>query len=256
MIEFRNIYKTFNKGLINETVVFEDFSLKIEAEEFVSIVGSNGCGKSTLLNILCGQIAVDSGQILIDGKDVTHQSEYKRAEVIGRVFQDPLKGTCGSMTIEENMALADNKNKPYNLTKAVRQERCLYYSDVLKVLEMGIENKLHVKVGSLSGGQRQALSLILACIRENRILILDEHTAALDPKTSSTIMKLTDSLVETTTPKLTAMMVTHNLEDAITHGTRLVMLRQGKVVLDISGEEKKNFGIDQLFSLFHAPTSK
>ena len=250
MLEFKHIYKTYNRGELNEAVIFEDFSLKVERGEFVTIIGSNGSGKSSLLNLLCGEIFPDSGEIILNGKDVTRVSAFERAKIIGRVFQDPAMGACAGMTILENMALADNKNKPYGLAKAVNRDRLGYYRDVLRTLEMGLDEKLEAKVGSLSGGQRQALSLILACIRENLVLVLDEHTAALDPKTSETMMALTQKLVDESEPHLTTLMVTHNLAHALNYGNRLVMMHRGKVILDVSGEEKAALKMPELMEKF------
>lgn len=249
MIEFNQIVKKFNVGTPDETTLFDGFNLKIEKGEFVSVVGSNGSGKTTLLNPLCGTLPLDGGKILVSGKDITGQSEFTRAKRIGRVFQDPQKGSAGNLTILENMALADNKNKRFSLTRAINKKRIDYYKSLLEQCEMGLENRIDVPVGSLSGGQRQALALVIANMSDIDILILDEHTAALDPKSSERIMVLTDKFVREN--EVTALMVTHNLRFAVEYGTRLIMMDKGNIVMDKSGEEKKQTKIDDILKEFN-----
>ncbi len=249
MVELKNIVKYFNKGTVDETLLFDNFNFKVKKGEFVSIIGSNGSGKTTLLNMICGSVPIDSGLILVKGKDITHAKEHKRAKNIGRVFQDPALGTCSELTIIENMALADNKGKFYTLTPALSKKRIAYYRDLLKQCEMGLEHRMNTKVGNLSGGQRQALALIIANMTDIELLILDEHTAALDPKTSQTIMKLTQKLVEE--KGVTTLMVTHNLRFAVDFGTRIVMMHEGKCIIDAKDQEKQKLDVNDLLKVFN-----
>ena len=248
MLELININKNYNPGSVNELCLFKDFNLTVKDGEFVSVVGSNGSGKTSMLNIICGSIAVDSGRILIHGEDITKQKDYIRQRRIGRVYQDPSKGTCPSMTILENMSIAENKGKPYNLGRGVNKAKLETYREMLRPLNLGLEDKMGVQVGSLSGGQRQALALLMATMTPIDFLILDEHTAALDPKTAEIIMELTDQVVKE--KKVTTIMVTHNLRYAVEYGNRLIMMHEGKVIYDISGEEKKNLKVADLLAKF------
>ena len=249
MLELKKIDKYYNPGTVNEMCLFKDFNFEVKKGEFVSVVGSNGSGKTSMLNIICGSIPVDSGSILVNGKDITRQKEYKRMQTIGRVFQDPARGTCPNMTILENMAMAENKGKSYNLKKGVQKKQEEHYREMLRPLNLGLEDKMHVKVGSLSGGQRQAMSLLMSTMTPMDFLILDEHTAALDPKTAEINMQLTNQIVRE--KQLTAIMVTHNLRYAVEYGDRLVMMHLGKIILDKSGEEKKNMEVDDILKIFN-----
>lgn len=250
MLELKHIEKHYNQGTVNEMCLFEDFSLTIGQGEFVSVVGSNGSGKTSLLNIICGSIPLDNGRILINQRDITRMPEFKRQRTIGRVYQNPAMGTCPSMTILENMALADNKGKSFNLRRGTNRQRISYYQELLSILGLGLEDKLEVQVGVLSGGQRQAMALLMSTMTPIEFLILDEHTAALDPKTAETIMELTDRIVRE--KKLTTIMVTHNLRYAVEYGNRLLMMHQGKAVLDLNGSEKANLRVDDLLAQFNA----
>ncbi len=249
MLSYEHICKTFNPGTPDAVTLFDDFNLTVDDGEFVSIIGSNGSGKTTMLNLLCGSLPVDSGKIIVDGNDITHLAEYRRAAHIGRVFQDPKAGTCSDLTILENMALADNKKRRYGLTPAVSRARIDAYREMLAQCGMGLEERLHAKVGTLSGGQRQALALVIANMTDIDLLILDEHTAALDPKSADTVMQLTDKFVKAS--KITTMMVTHNLRFAVEYGTRLIMMHEGKCLVDIRGEEKKKANVDDLLNIFY-----
>ena len=249
MIEIQGISKRFNAATVNETTIFQNFNFTVNNGEFISIVGSNGSGKTTLLNVIAGTILPDAGRILLDGTDITMQREFRRARHMGRVFQDPSKGVAGEMTIAENMSLADNKGRPYGLSLGISKKRLTYYKELLSTLGLGLENKMDVKIGSLSGGQRQAVSLLMATMTPIDILILDEHTAALDPHTADVIMQFTDRIVKE--KNLTAIMVTHNLRYAVEFGNRLVMMNSGNVILDRSGEEKKNTTIDDILHIFN-----
>ena len=249
MLELININKNYNPGSVNELCLFKDFNLTVKDGEFVSVVGSNGSGKTSMLNIICGSIAVDSGKILIHGEDITKQKDYIRQRRIGRVYQDPSKGTCPSMTILENMSIAENKGKPYNLGRGVNKAKLETYREMLRPLNLGLEDKMGVQVGSLSGGQRQALALLMATMTPIDFLILDEHTAALDPKTAEIIMDLTDQVVKE--KKVTTIMVTHNLRYAVEYGNRLIMMHEGKAILDKADEEKKSINTEEIMGIFN-----
>ena len=249
MLELSGIHKYYNPGTINEMCLFDNFSMKIEQGDFLSVVGSNGSGKTSMLNIICGSIPLEAGKILINGKDITREKEYKRNARIGRVYQNPAMGTCPSMTILENLSLADNKGKLYGLGRGTNKARIAYYREQLSQLNLGLEDKLDVKVGSLSGGQRQAMALLMSTMTPIEFLILDEHTAALDPKTAELIMELTDQIVRE--KKLTTIMVTHNLRYAVEYGNRLLMMHQGECVLDKSGSSKSRTQVDEILKLFN-----
>lgn len=248
MLRIENIHKTFNPGTINENYVLKGLSLHLNPGDFVTVIGGNGAGKSTMLNSVAGVFPVDKGKIIIDGNDVTRLSEHKRATLIGRVFQDPMVGTAGSMSIQENLALANRRGNPRTLKWGVTHKECQEYKELLKILDLGLENRLTDKVGLLSGGQRQALTLLMATLKKPDILLLDEHTAALDPKTAAKVLEVSDKIVSEN--KLTTMMITHNMKDAILHGNRLIMMNSGRVVLDISGEDKKRLTVNDLLEKF------
>lgn len=249
MLELQSIHKVFNEGTVDEAVLFRDFNFAVQEGEFVSVIGSNGSGKTTMLNLICGADRAEEGRILFRGKDITGLSEYKRARFIGRVFQDPKVGTCAGLTVLENMALAENKGKPFGLGFAINKKRIDAYRSLLEECEMGLENRMQVKVGSLSGGQRQALALVIANMSRIELLILDEHTAALDPKSSERMMYLTQKLVERR--GITTIMVTHNLRYAVEYGDRLVMMHEGQVIRDLRGEEKKQTQVQDLLDTFY-----
>lgn len=249
MLELKGIHKYYNPGTVNEMCLFRGFDLKIEQGEFLSVVGSNGSGKTSMLNIICGSIPAESGQILMGGKDITKEKEFQRNARIGRVYQNPAMGTCPTMTILENMSLADNKGKIYGLGRGTNKARIEFYREQLKRLNLGLEDKLDVKVGALSGGQRQAMALLMSTMTPIEFLILDEHTAALDPKTAELIMELTDKIVKE--KNLTTIMVTHNLRYAVEYGNRLIMMHEGNVILDKKDEEKKQISVEDILTLFN-----
>jgi len=249
MLKLNSIHKYYNAGTVNEMCLFDDFNLTIEDQEFVSVVGSNGSGKTSMLNLICGSIPLDNGSIFINEENITNMPEYRRQRRIGRVYQNPAMGTCPNMTILENMSLADNKGKPFNLRLGTNKQRIDYYRESLKTLGLGLEDKLHVKVGVLSGGQRQAMALLMSTMTPIEFLILDEHTAALDPKTAEIIMELTDKIVRE--KALTTIMVTHNLRYAVEYGNRLIMMHQGHAIIDKAGEEKAAIEIDDILDKFN-----
>ena len=248
MLEIRHAYKTFFPGTINEKVALSDLNLKIEDGEFVTVIGGNGAGKSTMLNIIAGSLSVDSGSIVIDDQDITRWPEHKRAALLGRVFQDPMMGTAPTMQIDENLAIASRRGQKRGLKWGITKEERETYRELLKGFDLGLEDRLSAKVGLLSGGQRQALTLLMATLKKPKVLLLDEHTAALDPKTAQKVLDITDRIVERS--GLTTFMVTHNMKDAIRHGNRLLMLNEGKIILDIRGEEKKKMTVEKLLNRF------
>lgn len=249
MLELQHIHKYYNPGTLNEMCLFQDFNLTIEDGQFVSVVGSNGSGKTSMLNLICGSIDADQGAILIDGNDITKAKEYKRLKKIGRVYQNPSMGTCPNMTILENMSMADNKGRFFGLSLGTNKAKIGEYQEQLRQLNLGLEDKMDVKVGALSGGQRQAMSLLMSTMTPIDFLILDEHTAALDPKTAEIIMELTDKIVRE--KHLTTIMVTHNLRYAVEYGDRLLMMHQGEAVLDLTGREKENMQVEDLLDKFN-----
>ncbi len=254
MLEIIDLKKTFNPGTVNEKVALNGLNLKLEDGDFVTVIGGNGAGKSTMLNAIAGVWKPDQGKILVDGVDITNMPEYKRASFLGRVFQDPMVGTAASMQIEENLALAMRRGKKrglrWGITSAEREE----FKQLLAQLELGLESRLTTKVGLLSGGQRQAITLIMASLNHPSLFLLDEHTAALDPKTAAKVLAITKKIIEQN--KLTTLMITHNMRDAIDYGNRLVMLKDGKIILDISGEEKKNLTVEMLLNKFSLATGQ
>ncbi len=248
MLELKNIYKTFNPGTINEKLALDGLSLKLKEGDFVTVIGGNGAGKSTMLNAVAGTWLVDEGQILIDGTDVTKLPEHKRAVYLGRVFQDPMTGTAATMGIEENLAMAYRRGKRRGLAWYIKNSEKEFYREKLALLDLGLENRMQAKVGLLSGGQRQALTLLMSCLQKPEVLLLDEHTAALDPKTAQKVLELTEEFVQK--DHLTTFMVTHNMKDAIRYGNRLIMMMDGKVIYDVKGEEKKNLKVEDLLEKF------
>lgn len=248
MLEVKNIYKTFNPGTVNEKCALNGVSLKLEDGDFVTVIGGNGAGKSTLLNAVAGVWPVDDGQILIDGIDVTKLPEHKRAKYLGRVFQDPMNGTAATMGIEENLALAQRRGQSRTLKPRITKKERKSYKELLKILDLGLEERLTSKVGLLSGGQRQALTLLMATLKKPKLLLLDEHTAALDPKTAAKVLDTTEKIVNR--DHLTTLMITHNMRDAIVHGNRLIMMMEGKIILDIRGEDKKKLTVEDLLHQF------
>ena len=254
MLEIRDIYKTFNTGTINEKRAMNGVSLPLEDGDFVTVIGGNGAGKSTLLNLVAGVYPVDSGTISIDGMDVTRLPEHKRAKFIGRVFQDPMMGTAATMGIEENLALAFRRGQARGLRYGINNEERKLYREKLAILGLGLEDRMTSKVGLLSGGQRQALTLLMATLKKPKLLLLDEHTAALDPKTADKVLETTETIVQR--DHLTTLMITHNMRDAIAHGNRLIMMDGGRVVVDIRGEEKKNLTVRDLLDKFNVQSDR
>ena len=248
MLKIENVCKTFNAGTVNEKVALKGLNLELREGDFVTVIGGNGAGKSTMLNAITGVFGVDAGKILIDGVDVTGLPEYKRAKYIGRVFQDPMMGTAATMQIEENLALAARRGKKRTLRTGITRAEREDYRERLKILDLGLEDRMTAKVGLLSGGQRQALTLLMATLQRPKLLLPDEHTAALDPKTAAKVLDATQKIVEK--DHLTTLMITHNMRDAIAYGNRLIMMYNGHVVVDVSGEEKKNLTVEQLLNLF------
>ena len=248
MLEIQNIHKTFNPGTINEKVALNGVNLNLNPGDFVTIIGGNGAGKSTTLNAIAGVWSVDEGKIIIDGVDITKLSEHKRALYLGRVFQDPMTGTAATMSIEENMAIAARRGERRGLGWGITKKERERYKEALKELDLGLEDRLSSKVGLLSGGQRQAITLLMAALKKPKLLLLDEHTAALDPKTAAKVLAISDKIIQE--HQLTAMMVTHNMKDAIAHGNRLIMMHEGKIIYDVAGEEKKNLKVADLLAKF------
>ena len=248
MLKITNLHKTFNAGTINEKIALNGLDLHIKEGDFVTVIGGNGAGKSTLLNAIAGVWKPDWGTIEIDGVDVTNMPEYKRAKFLGRVFQDPMMGTAPDMEIAENMAIASKRGIKRKFVRGVKKSDREFYRELLKVLDLGLEDRLSSKVGLLSGGQRQAVTLLMAAMNMPKLLLLDEHTAALDPKTAAKVLEITDKIVNES--HLTTLMITHNMKDAIAHGNRLIMLHEGHVIVDVEGEEKKKLTVEQLLGLF------
>ena len=248
MLKLDNIHKTFNPGTINEKIALNGVNLTLNEGDFVTVIGGNGAGKSTTLNAIAGVWPIDSGKIYIGGDDVTKLSEHQRAKYLGRVFQDPMTGTATTMSIEENMAIAARRGEKRGLSWGITHQERDTYREMLKTLDLGLEDRLTSKVGLLSGGQRQAITLLMASIKKPKLLLLDEHTAALDPKTAAKVLEISDKIIAEN--HLTAMMVTHNMKDAIVHGNRLIMMHEGKVILNISGEEKKKLTVEDLLHQF------
>ncbi|MCR5654883.1 MAG: ABC transporter ATP-binding protein [Lachnospiraceae bacterium] len=248
MLELKDVHKIFNKGTINEKTALSGVNLQLNAGDFVTIIGGNGAGKSTMLNAIAGVWPINQGSILIDGNDVTKLSEYKRAPYLGRVFQDPMNGTAATMSIDENLAIAARRGKKRGLKWGVTKAERERYMKKLAKLDLGLEDRLTTKVGLLSGGQRQAITLLMASLEKPDLLLLDEHTAALDPKTAAKVLALSDKIIEEN--GLTAMMVTHNMKDAIAHGNRLIMMHEGNIIYDVSGEEKKALHVSDLLKKF------
>lgn len=254
MLKITNLQKTFNPGTVNAKTALNGLNLTLEDGDFVTVIGGNGAGKSTMLNAIAGVWKPDCGTIEIDGIDVTNMPEHKRAEFLGRVFQDPMKGTAPDMEIAENLAIAARRGKKRKLIWGVKKAEKEQYKELLATLELGLEARLTSKVGLLSGGQRQAVTLLMATLNRPKLLLLDEHTAALDPKTAAKVLALTDKIVNEN--KLTTLMITHNMNDAIAHGNRLIMMHEGRIVVDVKGEEKKKLTINQLLNLFEKASGK
>lgn len=254
MLEIKNITKTFNAGTVNEKVALNGLNLTLKDGDFVTVIGGNGAGKSTMLNAISGVWKPDCGNIVIDGIDVTNMPEYKRAKFLGRVFQDPMMGTAADMQIDENLALAQRRGTRRGLKWWVKKSEHEQYRQMLKNLDLGLEDRITTKVGLLSGGQRQAITLLMASLKSPKLLLLDEHTAALDPKTAAKVLEITDKIVEEN--KLTTLMITHNMKDAIAHGNRLIMMHEGKIIIDVEGEEKKKLTVEHLLGLFAQASGK
>ena len=254
MLELKNIYKTFNPGSVNEKRALNGVNLTLEEGDFVTIIGGNGAGKSTMLNAIAGTWPLDSGSVVIDGVDITKLPEHKRAIYLGRVFQDPMNGIAADMEIEENLAIAKRRGQKRTLRWGITKEERTEYVELLKMLDLGLETRMRTKVGLLSGGQRQALTLLMATLKKPKLLLLDEHTAALDPKTAAKVLELSDKIIAEN--NLTALMVTHNMKDALAHGNRLIMMWDGQIILDIKGEEKKNLTVDDLLKQFAVASGK
>ena len=254
MLELKNIYKTFNPGSVNKKRALNGVNLTLEDGDFVTIIGGNGAGKSTMLNAIAGTWPIDSGSVIIDGEDITKLPEHKRAAYLGRVFQDPMNGTAADMEIEENLAVAKRRGQARTLRWGITKKEREEYVELLKMLDLGLETRLRAKVGLLSGGQRQALTLLMATLKKPKLLLLDEHTAALDPKTAVKVLEISDKIIAEN--NLTALMVTHNMKDAIAHGNRLIMMWDGKIILDIKGEEKKKLTVDDLLHQFTIASGK
>ena len=248
MLVLEDVKKTFNQGTVNEKKALQGINLTLNEGDFVTVIGGNGAGKSTMLNSVAGVFNIDSGRILIDGINVTDLPEYKRAKLIGRVFQDPMMGTAATMQIEENLALAARRGNPRTLRPGITKSDREFYREQLKILGLGLEDRMTSKVGLLSGGQRQALTLLMATLQQPKLLLLDEHTAALDPKTAAKVLDVTDRIVKKS--GLTTLMITHNMRDAIAHGNRLIMMYDGRIVVDVSGEEKQKLTVEKLLGLF------
>ncbi len=248
MLVIKNIKKTFNQGTVNEKTALNGINLHLKPGDFVTVIGGNGAGKSTMLNAVAGVWNVDSGTIMIDGNDVTNMPEHKKARYLGRVFQDPMLGTATDMEIEENLAIAYRRGKRRFLRWGISSKERDFYREQLSILELGLEDRMTTKVGLLSGGQRQALTLLMATLNTPKLLLLDEHTAALDPKTAAKVLEITDKIISE--KQLTAMMVTHNMKDAIAHGNRLIMMNNGKIIFDAEGEAKKNLTVEDLLHKF------
>lgn len=249
MLRLENINKTFNRGTVDEKILFSDFNLTLAPGEFAAVVGSNGSGKTTVLNIISGDVLPESGKVFLDGEDISSRKNYVRARKIARVFQDPSMGTCPSMTIYENLSIADNKGKRFGLGRGLNRRRLDFYRETLSELGMGLEDRLGTKAQALSGGQRQALALIMATLSRPALLLLDEHTAALDPKSADTVMELTDRIIRE--HSLSAIMVTHNLRYAVEYGTRSIMMHEGQIVMDVSGEARGALSIDDYLARFN-----
>ena len=254
MLEIKDVWKTFNPGTVNEKQALKGISLTLEDGDFVTVIGGNGAGKSTMLNAVAGVWPVDEGQILIGGQDVTRLSEHKRAAYLGRVFQDPMNGTAATMNIEENLALAYRRGNHRTLRIGIHKSEREKYRELLKTLGLGLEDRMTSKVGLLSGGQRQALTLLMATLKKPKLLLLDEHTAALDPKTAAKVLETTDMIINR--DHLTTLMITHNMKDAIAHGNRLIMMMEGKIILDIRGEEKKKLTVEDLLHQFEVASGE